>query len=183
MSHLSLLNGPRACSMTVFFVLLIVFGVLVAVESRASSPTTASHRKPPFNGSIFGKRSGSPPRGPTSPGMLMELEEGGFITRTESPVEALALMLKQDENLIRAAFNHCLTQQKSSLGKCLMNEFSLWDNPRALQRQSNFLISSRFQEFDSIASELCAALIIGSQPGRRGLDGGNWFNRLQASAN
>lgn len=116
MIHRSLAEGSRAWSMTIL--VLVLIGAAV-VESRPMSPTTVSHRKPPFNGSIFGKRSGSLPRALPGQGIVLDLDDGGYMTRTESPIEALALMVKEQEGLIRAAFNQCAAQQKLNLGKYL----------------------------------------------------------------
>lgn len=40
---------------------VVAVAVVVVVLALLSSPVSAGYRKPPFNGSIFGKRAGADP--------------------------------------------------------------------------------------------------------------------------
>lgn len=104
--------------------LIAMLGLIISLSSlvdcRPGSPTTTvSHRKPPFNGSIFGKRSGAPPRASAPEPMLVvaaaQNPQDSYIT--ESPLEVLVLMEKQREYLVAAALNQCLSGQNLNTGE------------------------------------------------------------------
>lgn len=109
--------------LTTLLILLVVCSA--SVENRATSPAhSPSHKKPPFNGSMFGKRSDLPPLIRASyaskaqdliGGSNLETGDEGFIG--PSAVETLALEMVRQEPLIKASVDQCLQLQRS-LGKC-----------------------------------------------------------------
>lgn len=121
-----------------FLMTIIIFLIVSndSVESRPASPTTVSHRKPPFNGSIFGKRSGnartlnglsinwpSTSLSKTSSMLNFDPIAGGIIDNNnnnnihsasgvvENPIESLAQLIRQQEYLIREAIDQCSNYQ------------------------------------------------------------------------
>lgn len=115
------LFGSTVYLITTLFLFLTACSA--AVENRASSPARIPSRRPPFNGSMFGKRSLLPVLSRPNYGgkdtvvankpSIRDTEEYDL---SENPVEKSALEIVRDEPLIRASLDQCIQLQRS-LGK------------------------------------------------------------------
>lgn len=97
LSHMSLIS------------ISIVLGLLIVCNAQLENRglSSAAPRKPPFNGSIFGKRS-------LWPEMHGAAQTGREYYRNSSPIGELGLLIKQHEALIKASINECLALQRAS---------------------------------------------------------------------
>lgn len=102
-------------------IFLVICEATSPVENRATSPARIRTKKPPFNGSMFGKRSLTPalsrPSYVTKSMEYINLDRRDEDEENEysgSPIENLTLKMTQDEPLIQASIDQCVQIQRSS---------------------------------------------------------------------
>lgn len=107
------LNGIQLAELLVVS-LLINLSICTQTSLAEARP---GHKKPPFNGSIFGKRS--MPASGSGPLQSMLLANGGQWPLVGSDANGFDLVaaIQQQDSLIRTTINRCLTRQYDSTGK------------------------------------------------------------------
>lgn len=93
--------------------IILVFLVVCNAHNENRGLAAAAPRKPPFNGSIYGKRSSWPfsYAGPEMHGTANAEDE---YYQADLRIGELASLIKQREALIKASVNECLALQQAS---------------------------------------------------------------------
>lgn len=122
---------------TIFLFLVICEATSPTVENRATSPARLRSKKPPFNGSMFGKRSFAPalsrPSYVTKSMEYINSDSGDEDEENEyggSAIETLAIKMTQDEPLIQASIDQCAQMLRSSGKEFFQSTFVLTTNSK-----------------------------------------------------
>lgn len=112
--------------------ILLVIGCCCQPSSAESRPI---YKKPPFNGSIFGKRSA--PSGASAnsiiPSMLIAGNSGQWpLAGADANGYDLVAAIQQQDALIRTTINRCLMRQYDSTGKLIDGASRRWTGPKVI---------------------------------------------------
>lgn len=165
----------------------MIMSNLQQVECKSTITVRASSagRKPPFNGSIFGKRSNWAPKFGSN-----EVTPASSLDSLPSGDDYIVpKLLQQQEALVEATVNHCLIAQQRSAGTYNRHHLLSWRffstiiYPRYFNLTSFSSNPNENLVTDSISSLLCDELlnlVISSAKGATNGRGENlnWFNQL-----
>lgn len=92
--------------------IILVYLTVCQARVETRSLSASAPRKPPFNGSIYGKRSSWPA---SFDGKETRAENDlDEYYQADSPVGELALIIKQRQALLRASLNECVALHQAS---------------------------------------------------------------------